>query len=162
MDAFRAADLSSAAPTPYADSTVTTRIGASGFRTAIHARGFTLTADEPTGVGGTEAGPTPYDLLAAALGACTAMTLRMYADRKGWPLRGTTVRLTHDRLHAEDCAACEEGDVRLDRLTRHLTLDGPLTDDQRRRLAEIADRCPVHQTLERGFHVETVLEKPED
>lgn len=156
--AFTPTDLSSAAPTAYADPTVTTVLGPDGFRTAVHARGFTLTADEPAGVGGTEAGPTPYDLLAAALGACTGMTLRLYAARKGWPLTGVTVRLTHDRAHAADCEACEGGDARMDRLTRHLALAGPLTDEQRRRLAEIADRCPVHQTLERGFRVETVLE----
>ncbi len=156
--AFSPADLSSTAATPYADPTVTTTIGAAGFRTEVHARGFTLTADEPAAVGGTEAGPTPYDLLAAALGACTAMTLRMYADRKAWPLQSVSVRLTHDRVHADDCAACEKKEAHLDRLTRHLTLGGPLSDEQRKRLVEIADRCPVHQTLERGFHIETVLE----
>jgi putative redox protein len=108
-------------------------------------------------MGGTEAGPTPYDLVAAALGACTAMTLRLYATRKGWPLDGVEVRLSHDRVHAEDCEACPSEAVWMDRLTRELVLRGPLTDAQRARLVEMADRCPVHLTLERSVRVETRL-----
>ena len=86
---------------------VEARLGRDGFATEILAAGHPLVSDEPSSVGGTDSGPTPYDLLLASLGACTAMTLRMYADRKGWPLERTTVRLRHDKIHAEDCAACE-------------------------------------------------------
>jgi putative redox protein len=89
------------------------------------------------------------------------MTLRMYADRKGWPLAGVTVQVEHDRLHAQDCAACETKQGKIDRLRRTLTLDGPLDDEQRARLVEIADRCPVHRTLESEIVVETSLTEPE-
>ncbi|MEX0892996.1 MAG: bifunctional alpha/beta hydrolase/OsmC family protein [Gemmatimonadota bacterium] len=112
---------------------------------------------EPETVGGEDLGPTPYDLLAAALGACTTMTLRMYADRKKWPLEAAVVRLQHSRIHAEDEERCEEGEPRLDRLDRELTLIGPLDSEQRSRLLEIADRCPVHRTLTAGVVVRTEL-----
>jgi putative redox protein len=144
-------------PTVYDDPTVTARVGAAGLRTTVHARGFTLVADEPRALGGTEQGPTPYDLLAAALAACTAMTLRMYADRKGWPLHAVTVHVAHDRVHAEDCATCETEEGHLDRLTRRIEAEGPLTDAQRARLRYIADRCPVHRTLHGEVHVVTEL-----
>jgi putative redox protein len=106
-----------------------------------------LRADEPEDAGGTDTGPGPYDLLLGALGACTAMTLRLYADRKHWPLEGVEVHLTHDRVHAQDCADCESKDARMDQIKMGLTLRGPLTEEQRQRLAEIAKRCPVHRTL---------------
>ena len=107
-----------------------------------------LVADEPRAGGGQDAGPDPYALLLAALGACTSMTLRLYADRKGWSLEGITVRLSHERVHADDCADCEtRDDTRVDRITRIIGLTGPLSDDQRGRLLEIADRCPVHRSL---------------
>jgi putative redox protein len=106
-----------------------------------------LTADEPVSIGGTDTGPNPYELLLAALGACTSMTLRMYADRKGLPLWRTTVRLRHDRVHAEDCTQVDQPTGMLSRISREIDLDGPLTDPDRRRLVEIADRCPVHRTL---------------
>ncbi|MER6950300.1 alpha/beta fold hydrolase [Nonomuraea sp. NPDC000554] len=114
-----------------------------------------LTADEPADVGGADKGPTPYDLLLSALGACTSMTIRMYADRKQWPLRNVSVRLRHSRIHARDCADCETKVGLLDRITREVHLDGPLTDDQRRRLMEIADKCPVHRTLTSEVVIET-------
>ena len=132
---------------------VAARIGAEGFRTDLVAGGHALIADEPEEVGGTDEGPSPYDLLAAALGACTAMTLRMYADRKEWPLEGATVRLSHHRCHAKDDARCAEEDVGLDVLVRRLELQGPLSEEQRDRLEEIADRCPVGRTLESGVRV---------
>ena len=136
---------------------VVTRTGATGFRTDVAARGHPLVADEPVSVGGTDEGPTPYDLLLAGLGACTSMTLRMYADRKEWPLEEITVRLKHSKIHRHDEADAEGGgeDGRLDRVSREIELRGDLDDDQRERLLEIADRCPVHRTLDRGVQVET-------
>ena len=150
-----------APPTPsgaYADATVTASIGDQGFRTEMSARGHAFAADEPAAVGGTETAPTPYDYLGAALAACTAMTLRMYADRKtDLALDGVTVRVTHDRVHADDCAACADAPKRIDRLTRRVALAGDLTDAQRARLLEIADRCPVHRTLESRVRIESHL-----
>lgn len=106
-----------------------------------------LRADEPAEFGGDDTGPTPYDLLLASLGACTSMTVRMYADRKQWPLGRVTVSLRHDRIHASDCADCETRDGKVDRIVREVAFDGPLDAGQHRRLLEIADKCPVHRTL---------------
>lgn len=105
-------------------------------------------ADEPKHVGGSDSGPSPYDMLLGALGACTTMTLQMYARRKQWPLERVKVHLTHERLYAQDCAECEQSEGKVERITRTLTLEGPLDEAQKARLLEIADRCPVHRTLE--------------
>jgi uncharacterized OsmC-like protein/pimeloyl-ACP methyl ester carboxylesterase len=110
--------------------------------------------DEPKSYGGTDRGLTPYQFLAAGLGACTSMTVRMYARRKGWPLDHISVDVTHDKVHAQDA---DNGMRPLETFTRAITLEGDLTEDQRQRLLEIADKCPVHRTLERGSHVHTRL-----
>lgn len=99
-------------------------------RTEVTANGYALVADEPVRMGGTEAEPTPYDNLLAALGACTAITVRMYADRKQWPLESVTVRLTHRKIHAKDCEDCESRNGKLDRIERQLELAGSLDDKQ--------------------------------
>jgi putative redox protein len=122
--------------------------GAVGYAVEARSPGHRWPADEPVEQGGTDTGPTPYQLLLSALGACKAITLRMYADRKEWPLRGTRVRLRHSRIHAEDCANCETEEGMLDRIETELELVGPLADGQRERLLEIAGRCPVHRALE--------------
>lgn len=116
-----------------------------------------LLSDEPRSVGGQDLGPSPYDLLLMALGACTSMTLRMYANHKKIPLDDVTVQLRHERIHADDCAHCPESNGHIERLSRELTIKGDLTDAQRQRLLEIADRCPVHRTLEGRPHIETTL-----
>ncbi len=121
--------------------------GAGGFANRIASGRHRLRADEPASLGGTDTGPSPYELLLAALGACKSMTLRMYADRKGWPLEGVEVRLAHSKVHARDCAECETKEGKIDRIEVGIEVAGPLDDEQRRRLMEIADRCPVHRTL---------------
>ncbi|MGA8847049.1 MAG: bifunctional alpha/beta hydrolase/OsmC family protein [Nocardioides sp.] len=103
--------------------------------------------DEPASVGGEDTGPNPYDTMLSALGACTSMTMRMYARRKGWEFGATMVQLTHDRVHAKDCKECESSTGHVDRIHRVITLDPALDDEQRRALLLIADKCPVHRTL---------------
>ena len=139
------------------EGSVVVRLGRSGFRTEIDAGGHTLIADEPVAAGGSDEGATPYDLVLAALGACTAMTLRMYADRQQWPLESVVVGLHHSRSHAEDDKHCETRPARLDQIERTLEISGPLTHEQRVKLAEIAERCPVHRTLDAGVRITTRL-----
>ena len=117
-----------------------------------------LLADEPTDVGGLDSGPGPYDLLLAALGACTAMTLRLYADRKKLPLTRTIVRLRHNRIYATDCAECETKEGMIDRIERVITLEGDLDAGQRAQLVDIANKCPVHRTLKSEIDIRTVEE----
>ena len=121
----------------------------------VSARGHTWLADEPARYGALDAGPTPYELLLSGLGACTTMTLRMYADRKQWPLEKVTVELRHDKIHATDCEDCETVEGKVDRITRAIEITGDLDLEQRARLIEIANRCPVHRTLEGEIKVET-------
>jgi uncharacterized OsmC-like protein/alpha/beta superfamily hydrolase len=137
------------------DGVVVTESDARPYGQRITARGHQLVADEPAAVGGADSGPTPYDLLLAGLGACTAITVRMYAERKGWRLRHITVRLRHRRMHARDCASCETRTGQLDHIEREVELEGELTDEQRARLLGIAERCPVHRTLHSEVLVST-------
>jgi len=139
---------------------VVVRSAGGGFRQEVTAGPHRMVVDEPASVGGSDAGPSPYGLLLAALGSCTAMTLQMYARTKGWPLESVEVRLSHDKIHAKDCASCETKEGKLDRIEREVIVGGPLTDDQRKRLAEIADRCPVHRTLASEIHVHTRMTTP--
>jgi putative redox protein len=129
--------------------------GEGKFAQDIFAGRHRLRADEPVAIGGSDTGPNPYELLLAALGACTAMTVRMYADLKKIPLQRVSVELKHEKVHAEDCANCETAEAKLDRVNRLVTLEGALDDAQRARLLEIANKCPVHRTLERGVSIAT-------
>jgi len=128
-----------------------------GFTHSVVAPVHRWLADEPESVGGADLGPSPYEMLLAALGACKAMTLRMYAERKGWPLERVSVKLHHARTHAEDCAACEAETGMISLISAELQVEGGLDEAQRGRLAEIADRCPVHRTLTTQTHIETAL-----
>jgi len=129
------------------DTVTVTETGVGRFQVEVMAAGATFLADEPVEAGGLGSGPNPYDLLASALGACTAMTLRLYAARKGWPLNRVSVRVLHTR-------------VERDRFAREITLEGPLDEGQQRRMLEIANRCPVHRTLEHGSEIISVLAQP--
>ena len=126
---------------------VIVRGSAAGFAQEIHAGPHRLHADEPASAGGTDTGPSPYDLLLAALGACTSMTVAMYARRKAWPLEEVTVHLRHSKIYAADCGECETKEEMLDRIERDIHFAGPLTEEQRSKLIEIANKCPVHRTL---------------
>jgi putative redox protein len=153
--------LAQAEPLKAASGTVVVQEAGEGkFAQHVAAGPHQLRADEPLSVGGEDSGPGPYDLVMAGLGACTSMTLRLYAERKGWPLERVTVTLSHDKIHAEDCADCETKSGRLDRIDRRLLVEGALDDEQRARLLEIADKCPVHRTLESEVVVTTGLEPP--
>ncbi|MGV8075301.1 MAG: alpha/beta fold hydrolase [Syntrophobacteraceae bacterium] len=151
-------------PRELEDNRIVVRTGKKGYQTEIIANGHRLIADEPIAVGGANTGPTPYDYLVTALGSCTAMTLRMYADQKGWPLDEVVVRLKHGKIHAQDCEQCESKMGKIDFIEREIDLGGgPFTAEQRKRLLEIADRCPVHRTLHSEIIVKSSLkEEPAD
>ena len=134
--------------------------GRGRFQQKITAGRNSLIADEPESVGGMASGFGPYDLLLAAVGACSAMTVRLYAERKGWPLERVRIELRHAKIHANDCADCEtRGDARIDEIDKRIALAGPLDAEQRARLVEIAGRCPVHRTLESEIKIRTTLEE---
>jgi putative redox protein len=136
---------------------VLVRGGPGGFAQEVIAGPHRFRADEPPEANGTDLGPNPYDLLLAALGSCTSMTLRLYADHKALPLEAVGVRLRHTRIHAQDCADCETKEGRIDQIEREIELSGPLTPEQRTRLLEIADRCPVHRTLSGEIKIRSKL-----
>ncbi len=131
------------------------------FTTFMKVGNHYLTADEPSEFGGMDFGPSPYDLLSASLSACTSMTLQMYARRKGWPLESVETHTSYRKEHVLDCEACEEGaSSKIDTFTREIRLTGSLDDAQKKRLLEIADRCPVHRTLHSQTLVRTTLQTP--
>ncbi|RTQ50244.1 OsmC family peroxiredoxin [Hymenobacter gummosus] len=144
------------APTPLGHA-VLVRVGAEALLADVQAGRHTFLVDEPETVGGQDRGPTPYDLLLSALGACTAITLRLYANQKKWPLEGVEVRLQHRRVHAQDCAACEMPGHTLDEVHKELRLLGPLTEEQRQRLEVISQKCPVQKALLSGLRIVTEL-----
>jgi putative redox protein len=150
LDPAPAREIESTAP-----AVVVTETREGRFQQLVEVGKHRLLADEPAAVGGLGSGLTPYDLLLAALGACTSMTLRLYAERKALPLERVSVRLQHERIHAADCANCETKEGMLDRIDRTVWLHGDLDDDQRRRLLEIADKCPVHRTLTSEVEIRT-------
>jgi putative redox protein len=141
-----------------AEGVVIVRGTGEGLAQEIVAGSHRFFSDEPARAGGTDTGPTPYDLLLASLGSCTSMTIAMYARRKQWALQRVTVRLRHSRVHADDCAACETRDARLTVIEREIAVDGTLDADQRARLLAIANRCPVHLTLSSQIDIRTRLE----
>jgi len=134
---------------------VIVRGDAKGFAQTIDIGSHQITADEPVSYGGTDTGGSPYDLLLAALGSCTSMTIGLYARKRGWPLENITVSLRHSKIHAKDCDDCETKEGKVDRIWRDIHLTGNLTDEHRAKLMEIADKCPVHQTLTSEINIKT-------
>lgn len=145
------------APAPAVPGVRVAEAGEGRFAQLVTLGRHRLRADEPVAVGGDDSGPSPYDLLLAGLGACTSMTVRMYAAQKKWPLERVTVDLKHDKVHAADCAECETREGRIDRIERVLTLEGDLDEAQRARLLEIANKCPVHRTLHSEVWIPTTV-----
>jgi uncharacterized OsmC-like protein len=128
-----------------------------GLRQEITVRGKVVVADEPVELGGSDQGPNPYELLLGALGSCTAMTILLYARRKQWPVEHVRVELDHSRVHVKDCEDCETKDVKLDYFRKRTTVRGSLTEEQRARLEEISQRCPVHRTLTGTIRIDDEL-----
>ena len=135
--------------------------GVGRFQQEVVAGAHRFMADEPTEVGGLDSGPGPYDLVLAGLGACTSMTMRLYAERNALPLARVTVRLSHSRIHAADCDSCETKEGMIDRIDRAITMSGNLNEEYRKRLLEIADKCPVHRTLTSEINIRTVERRDE-
>jgi uncharacterized OsmC-like protein/alpha-beta hydrolase superfamily lysophospholipase len=158
--AERYLDVVDTGPDPPSEAAVTVQETRAGrFQQEIRTGRHRFLADEPVAVGGLDSGPGPYDLVLAGLGACTSMTLRLYAERKALPLDRVTVRLGHSRIHAVDCENCETKEGMIDRIDRVITLAGDLNDEQRKRLIEIADKCPVHRTLTSEINIRTVEQR---
>lgn len=145
-------------PAPEPDGVTVTETGQGKFQQSVRAGRHALIADEPVAQGGLDSGPNPYDLVLAGLGACTSMTMRLYADQKKLPLERVSVALKHSRIHAADCETCETKEGKVDRIDRVLTLTGALDAGQRKRLLEIADKCPVHRTLTSEIDIRTTVE----
>jgi len=146
-----------AAPEPMPGKVVVQETREGKLSQRVMAGHHVIRADEPVTAGGTDSGLTPYDLLLAGLGACTSMTMRMYADLKGFPLERATVELTHDKIHAADCTECETREGKIDRIERLIRLEGPLSEEQRAKLLEISNKCPVHRTLHSEVNIPTRL-----
>jgi putative redox protein len=146
-----------AVPEELASADVIVRGEGGTFAQQIAAGRHRLKSDEPESAGGTDTGPSPYDLLLAALGSCTSMTVGMYARKKNWPLERVTVWLRHSKIYAADCSECETREGKLDRIERDLRFEGPLSAEQHSRLLEIADKCPVHRTLTSEISIHTKL-----
>lgn len=139
------------------DTSVIVKVGPEALLADVQAGRHTWFVDEPVEVGGQDQGPTPYDMLLSALGACTAITLRLYATRKNWPLEGIEVRLRHQRVHEQDSEKCEEPGHMLEEVQKELHLLGPLTEEQRQRLETISHKCPVQKTLMGSVRITTKL-----
>jgi putative redox protein len=146
-----------AAPAPVPGKVVVQETREGKFSQRVMVGQHVIRADEPVEAGGMDAGLSPYDLVLAGLGACTSMTIRMYADLKGIPLERATVELRHDKIHAADCAGCETKDGKVDRIERLIRLEGPLSEDQRAKLLDISNKCPVHRTLHSEVSIPTRL-----
>ena len=172
QDSAYAADVIAAWASRYIDAAVTDQTADPGdrprevvvretrnskFQQTVTVGPHRLLADEPVAAGGEDTGPAPYDFLLAGLGACTSMTMRLYAERKSLPLERTTVTLRHSKIHAQDCAECETREGMLDQIDRVIAMEGPLDVEQRKRLMEIADKCPVHRTLTSEIRIVTEL-----
>ena len=151
LDAAKPEDAADLGEAPR--NVVVQETGNSKFQQSVTVGPHRLLADEPVAAGGEDTGPGPYDFLLAGLGACTSMTMRLYADRKSLPLVRTTVTLKHSKIYAQDCAECETKAGMLDQIERVITMEGPLNAEQRQRLMEIADKCPVHRTLTSEIHI---------
>ncbi len=136
-------------------SLVSVETASGKFQQTVKVGKHVFLADEPESFGGTDSGPSPYDLLLAALGSCTSMTMKMYADRKGIPLESVQIELEHSREHVDDCKSCNNEVNRIDVIDRSIILRGNLTDEQRQKLLEIAEKCPVHRTLENRIDIHT-------
>ncbi|GGE95668.1 OsmC family protein [Hymenobacter cavernae] len=145
-------------PSPLIPAAVLIKVGPEALLAEVQAGRHTFFLDEPVAVGGQDLGPTPYDMLLAALGSCTAITLRLYATQKKWPLEGVEVRLSHQRVHRLDCDQCESAGEMLEEVTKELRLLGPLTPEQRQRLHSVSEKCPVQKTLTSGaMRIITIL-----
>ena len=134
---------------------VIVRGDAEGFTQKVQVGSHQLMTDEPVSYGGMDSGPSPYDLILAALGSCTSMTIGLYARKRSWPVDKITVSLWHSKIHAKDCDDCETKEGRIDRIEMEIHLDGSLTDEQRAKLMEVAEKCPVHQTLTHEINIKS-------